>query len=153
MRPSKDVYLMRMALTASERATCDRKHVGCVIASPEGHIRSTGYNGSAPDAPHCDDVGHYMVDGHCVRTIHAERNAINQAAQAGTSTKGCYAYVTAYPCTKCLMDLMVAGIVRVYVGHEYWNAGAELNEVLGISMDIVMMPDGWETANTVIVTP
>ena len=79
-----DEYFMQIAVQVSTRSTCDRKHVGAVIVRDKT-ILSTGYNGSVRGMPHCDDVGHMMEDGHCVATVHAEANAIIQAAKNGTA--------------------------------------------------------------------
>jgi len=75
MRQSWDEYFLTLAKHASTRATCDRLHAGCVIVK-EKRIVSTGYNGSLPGADHCDEVGHLMINNHCVATEHAERNAV-----------------------------------------------------------------------------
>ena len=82
MRPDWDSYFMKIANAVSERSTCDRAQVGCVLVL-EKRILTTGFNGSPTGQPHCDEVGHLMVEGHCVRTIHAETNAIIQAALHG----------------------------------------------------------------------
>lgn len=110
---------MMIAFTASLRGTCDRRRVGCCIADPEGHILSTGYNGSSPKAPHCAEAGHLMVDGHCERTVHAEANAIGHAAKKGRALEGATAYCTTKPCITCIKDLAAAGIVRVVYVDEY----------------------------------
>ena len=88
MRPDWDSYFLKIAYAVSERSTCDRAFVGCVLVL-EKRILTTGFNGSPAGQDHCDEIGHLMVDGHCVRTIHAETNAIIQAALHGVSTKGC----------------------------------------------------------------
>lgn len=116
MRPSKDEYFMLMAIVARSRATCHNERVngvGCVIASSSGHILCTGYNGSPPGEEHCDDVGHHLISGRCVRTIHAEQNAVAQAAKHGTSLVGGVAYTTNHPCIDCAKLLAAAGITRV----------------------------------------
>jgi len=77
-RASWDEYFMAIARVVATRSTCDRKHVGAVIVR-EKMILTTGYNGSIRGLEHCDDVGHLMEEGHCVRTVHAEANAIVQA--------------------------------------------------------------------------
>ena len=82
-----DEYFMRIAVEVAGRSTCDRKHVGAVIVR-ERNILSTGYNGSIAGMPHCDDVGHMMDSSHCVATIHAEANAIIQAAKNGVMING-----------------------------------------------------------------
>jgi dCMP deaminase len=118
MRKSWDEYFMDIAKEVSSRATCDRKYVGCVIVKNK-YIISTGYNGSVAGLPHCDDVGHLMVNGHCERTSHAEANAIVQAAKHGVSTDGATAYITASPCWTCFKLLASAGIKRIVFGEFY----------------------------------
>jgi len=102
MRPEWDSYFMKIAYAVSERSTCDRALVGCVLVLDK-RILTTGFNGSPAGQPHCDEEGHLMVDGHCVRTIHAETNAIIQAALHGVSTKGATCYVTHLPCINCTL--------------------------------------------------
>ena len=82
MRPDWDSYFLKIAFAVSERSTCDRAFVGCVLVLDK-RILTTGFNGSPAGQAHCDEVGHLIVDGHCVRTIHAETNAIIQAALHG----------------------------------------------------------------------
>lgn len=102
----------------SERATCDRAHVGCILVRGN-RIISTGYNGAAKSLDHCDDVGHDMEDGHCVRTAHAEENAIYQCAKYGIPTDGAEAYCTVQPCIKCTRALYSVGVTRIIFWHEY----------------------------------
>ena len=83
-RPTWDIYFMGIAKQVSQRSTCDRKHVGAVIARDKV-ILSTGYNGSIRGIEHCDQIGHMMENQHCVRTVHAEVNAVAQAAMNGTN--------------------------------------------------------------------
>lgn len=111
-------YFMEIARVVSSRATCDRKHVGAVLVR-ERLILSTGYNGSLAGRPHCDEAGHMMEDGHCVRTLHAEANALLQAARSGAGTAGATLYVTASPCWGCFRLLAGAGVVRCVYGEEY----------------------------------
>jgi dCMP deaminase len=117
-RVSWDEYFMRIAARVAMRSTCDRKHVGAVIVR-ERLILSTGYNGSVRGLPHCDDEGHLMVDGHCVATIHAEANAILQAARNGVSTDGATIYITASPCWNCFKMVANSGIKRICFGEFY----------------------------------
>lgn len=117
-RPSKDQYFMDLAIQVATRATCPRKHVGCVLVR-EGHVLATGYNGSMVGEDHCDDVGCDIVEGHCVRTVHAEANALAQAARHGTRVKLATAYITAYPCWGCFKLLANAGIQRVIALEAY----------------------------------
>jgi len=107
-----DQYFMNIAREVATRSTCSRKHVGSVIARDKV-ILSTGYNGSIRGLPHCDEVGHLMEDGHCVRTIHAEANAIIQAATHGIRLEGGDIYVTASPCWNCFKMIANTGIRRV----------------------------------------
>ena len=86
-RASWDEYFMRIAIQAAARSTCDRKHVGAVVVRDKT-ILSTGYNGSIRGMPHCDDVGHMLENSHCIATVHAEANAIIQAARNGTAING-----------------------------------------------------------------
>jgi dCMP deaminase len=133
-RATWDEYFMNIARAVATRATCDRKHVGAVIVRDKV-ILSTGYNGSIRGMPHCDEVGHMMEDGHCVRTIHAEANAIIQAAQSGTSIEGATIYVTASPCWACFKMIANAGIKRVVFGEFYRDERIfAVAEELGISL-------------------
>ncbi len=109
---------MNIALQVATRATCDRKHVGAVIVR-DRTILSTGYNGSIRSMPHCDEVGHMMEAGHCVRTIHAEANAIIQAAKNGVAIEGADIYITASPCWQCFKMIANAGIERIIFGEFY----------------------------------
>lgn len=118
MRPDWDSYFMKIAYAVSERSTCDRAFVGCVLVL-EKRILTTGFNGSPAGQPHCDEVGHLLVEGHCVRTIHAETNAIIQAALHGISTRGSTCYVTHIPCINCTKALINAGIVRLIYNVAY----------------------------------
>lgn len=118
MRPSFDEYFMWQAVVASTRATCDRRHVGAVLVR-DNRVLTTGYNGSIRGGVHCDDAGHLMRDGHCVRTVHAEVNAVLAAARHGVSTGGATLYVTCYPCWACFKMLANAGIVRVAYENSY----------------------------------
>jgi dCMP deaminase len=110
-RVSWDEYFMGIALKVATRATCDRKHVGAVIVRDKT-ILSTGYNGSIRGLPHCSDAGHLMEDGHCVRTVHAEANAICQAARNGVRIEGGDIYTTASPCWSCFRLLPGRAIHR-----------------------------------------
>lgn len=111
-------YFMNIAAEVATRSTCDRKHVGAVIVRDKT-ILSTGYNGSVRGLPHCDDMGHMMEDGHCVATIHAEANAIIQAAKNGVRVDGAEIYITASPCWNCFKIVANAGIRNIYYGEFY----------------------------------
>lgn len=117
-RPPWDQYFMEIAQTVAQRSTCDRAHVGAVIER-DRRILTTGYNGSPAGLPHCDDVGHLMIDGHCVRTLHAEQNAIIQAALHGVNIQGATVYVTHQPCLNCAKMIINSGIKRVVYAGNY----------------------------------
>ena len=128
-RPSWDDYFMDITFQVAKRSTCDRARVGAVIVKDK-RILTTGYNGSPAGLPHCDDVGHLMVGGHCVRTLHAEQNSIIQAALHGVSVAGGTIYVTHQPCLTCAKMIINAGIRRVVYAGVYpdENAVAFLHE-------------------------
>ena len=109
---------MRIAREVATRSTCDRKFVGAVIVRDKS-ILATGYNGSIRGLPHCSEDGHLMEDGHCVRTIHAEANAVIQAARNGVRIEGADIYVTASPCFSCFKMCANAGIKRIMFGEFY----------------------------------
>jgi dCMP deaminase len=111
-------YFMQIAKVAATRSTCARKNVGAVIVR-DRMIIATGYNGSVRGLEHCTDAGHMMEDGHCVRTVHAELNAIIQAARHGVRVEGASIYVTASPCWPCFCALANAGIQTIYFGEFY----------------------------------
>lgn len=123
-RPSWDEYFLKLAMLVSERATCPRMHCGCVLVKDK-RILSTGYNGSIPGDVHCEDDGCYIVDNHCIRTIHAEMNALLQCSVHGVSTQGATAYVTNMPCTNCAKSLVTAGIKEIVIFSDYHNTQAE----------------------------
>ena len=118
MRADWDSYFMQIATVVASRATCDRKHVGAVLVR-DRIILSTGYNGSIRGMPHCDEVGHVLENGHCVATIHAETNAILQAARNGVRIEGAELYTTASPCWPCFKMIANTGIRRVVYGEFY----------------------------------
>ncbi len=146
-RPSWDEYFMEVANAISKRATCDRGRSGCVIAK-DRQILVTGYVGSPKGLPHCDDVGHQMkkmmhedgsVTQHCVRTVHAEQNAICQAARKGISIEGATLYCRMTPCRTCAMLIINCGISRVVCEKKY-HAGEESEKMfasVGIKLEYV----------------
>jgi len=134
-RPSWDAYWIGLAQAVATRSTCNRAAVGCVLTIGNRQLTS-GYNGSVKNLPHCIDVGCLMRDGHCVRCLHAEQNAIIQAALHGVSTQGCVAYVTHYPCILCAKMLINAGVQRVVYTVEYAPLdGAMFFEAAGIVVE------------------
>ncbi len=122
-RPSWDEYFMSITFQVAKRSTCDRARVGSIIVK-DRRILTTGYNGSPAGLPHCDEIGHLMIGGHCVRTLHAEQNAIIQAALHGVSVAGGTIYVTHQPCLQCAKMIINAGIRRVVYAGEYPDANA-----------------------------
>ena len=139
-RPNWDEYFLKLAMLASERATCPRMHCGCVLVKNKNVI-STGYNGSIPGDDHCVDVGCLVIDNHCVRTVHAEMNALIQAARRGHSVEGASAYVTNMPCTTCAKALVTAGIVQVVVFSDYHDTLAtDFFAKGGVKISKIAMP-------------
>ena len=127
-------YFMNIAREVATRSTCDRKHVGAVVVRDKT-ILSTGYNGSIKGLPHCDEVGCEMVDGHCVRTTHAEANAIVQAAKNGIQINQSEIYVTASPCYDCFKLIANAGIKIIYYDEFYRDKRIiEKSKELGITL-------------------
>ena len=145
IRPSWDEYFMEISQTVAKRATCDRGRSGCVVARNR-QLLVTGYVGSPRGLPHCDDEGHQMKkilhdDGHtsqhCVRTVHAEQNAICQAAKLGISLEGSTLYCKMTPCRTCAMLIINCGIERVVCEQKY-HSGADSEEMFrqaGISLE------------------
>lgn len=130
MRPTWDEYFLELAYLAATRATCSRKHVGAVIVTPERRVVATGYNGAPANMPSCDEVDHEMVDGHCVRSLHAESNAIDFA---GRFAQGCTLYTTVTPCYDCAKRIVNAGIYRVVYDEHYesrYNKSSTVQEFL-----------------------
>jgi dCMP deaminase len=133
-RVSWDIYFMNIARQVATRSTCDRKHVGAVVVRDKT-ILSTGYNGSIRGSSHCDDVGHLMENDHCVRTVHAEANAIAQAARNGVRIDGAEIYVTASPCWNCFKLLANSGVRRICYGEFYRDARIhDFAEEIGIEL-------------------
>ncbi len=127
MRKPWNDYFMDIAFMVATRSTCTRKKVGAVIVNPEFKaIISTGYNGSLPSAPHCEDVGCDIVNNHCTTTVHAETNAINQAAKMGVGLKGSIVYCTCKPCWNCFKNLIQSGIRTIYFQEDYADSNQKL---------------------------
>lgn len=127
VRPTWDEYFMEVCRAISKRATCDRGRSGCVIAR-DNQVLATGYVGAPSGLPHCDEIGHQLkklvhedgsVTQHCVRTVHAEQNAICQAARRGISIAGATLYCRMTPCRTCAMMIINCGIVRIVCERRY----------------------------------
>ena len=146
-RPTWDEYFMEITEAVAKRSTCDRGRMGCVIARDK-QILVTGYAGAPSGLPHCDDVGHQMktitnedgtVSKHCMRTTHAEQNAICQAAKIGVSINGATLYCKMTPCSTCAKMIINAGIKRVVCKKKY-HAGKETEEMfktVGIKLEFM----------------
>ena len=135
-RPSWDEYFMKIVEMVGTRGNCDRFRGGCVITR-DRRIVVTGYNGSPAGSPTCDEVGHEMhtvvnEDGsssrHCIRTTHAEQNAICEAARMGISLEGGTLYCQMTPCYTCAKMLINSGIKRVVCAKDY-HAGQRTKEI------------------------
>jgi len=119
MRLSRDQMFTEIALVVAKRSTCDRKHVGAVLVR-DNRIISIGYNGSPSGLPHCDEDGCMPGPvGNCIRTVHAEANAIAFAARQGISTDKCMMYITTEPCLDCSKLMINAGIKEVVCMSSY----------------------------------
>lgn len=146
-RPTWDEYFLEVMHALAKRATCDRGRTACVIVK-DNQIIVSGYVGSPPGLPHCDEVGHLMkkvveedgsIHEHCMRTIHAEQNAICQAAKRGVSIAGATLYCKLAPCRTCAMLLIASGIKRVVAEYKY-HAGGEAEEMMrqaGIQIEYI----------------
>lgn len=131
-RPSWDQYFLEIAHVVAKRSTCSRKHVGAVIADARHRIVSCGYNGSPSNTPHCIDsgVGCLLkdIDGKpsCIRTVHAEANALAHAGIEGYQTRGWTIYVTVTPCYECAKLIIQAGVQRVVYADHYNSRNTDL---------------------------
>lgn len=151
-RPDWDAYFMGLVRAVSERATCDRGRSGCVVVLNK-RILCTGYVGSPIGFPHCDEVGHLFTSAtdesgaasqHCVRTVHAEQNAIAQAARYGTALEGATFYCTMEPCRACAMLIANVGCTRVVCGAQYHKGEATRAIFEAASIELVVL-DGTST--------
>lgn len=131
-RPDWDQYFMDLAHKVATRSTCERADVGAVLVEGK-RIVSTGYNGAPRGLPHCSEEGCLIkkvgdteeeLEDHCRRTVHAEQNAIIQAAQNAASTEGTTMYVTHQPCFMCAKMIINAGIERIVFDKEYDDVDA-----------------------------
>lgn len=139
-----DQYFMAQSLLISTRSTCTRLSVGATIVR-DRRVISGGYNGSVSGDVHCSDIGCKIVDGHCVRTVHAEVNAILQCAKFGASTEGASIYVSHFPCLQCSKIIIQAGIKKLYYLKDYKNSeyAKELLEHSEIAIEKVEMEDNF----------
>ncbi|GAC1310342.1 MAG: cytidine/deoxycytidylate deaminase family protein [Vulcanimicrobiaceae bacterium] len=124
MRPGWDEYFMEVARTVATRATCPRASVGAVLVRDQ-RILTTGYNGAPRHVAHCSEIGCEMVGGHCVRSTHAEANAVVQGALHGVGLDGATAYCTHQPCINCAKLLISAGVARIVYDASYVDTFAK----------------------------
>lgn len=124
-RPSWDAYFMQIAGLVATRATCPRRSVGAILVR-DRRILATGYNGAPSGVAHCPELGPdhdwpvgCLRAGHCIRALHAEQNALLQAARNGTTIEGAEVYVTCQPCNTCAKMLINAGVRRVVFEGDY----------------------------------
>jgi len=150
-RPSWDEYFLDIMNSVAARGTCDRGRSGCVITKDK-QILATGYVGSPIGLPHCDDIGHQIkkvihVDEdnrtteHCVRTIHAEQNAICQAAKRGVSIDGATLYSRMTPCRVCAMMIINCGIKRVVAERKYHAGGESIAMFEKVGIELIHIHD------------
>jgi dCMP deaminase len=145
--PSWDEYFVEIAKVVGTRGTCDRGRNGAVLVKNK-RILTTGYAGAPAGLPHCDEVGHMMAETtdsnrnkskHCVRTTHAEQNAITQAALHGVSTEGATMYTKLVPCFACAKMIINAGTERVVAEKDYYdsNLTKEFFKQAGVKLEIL----------------
>jgi dCMP deaminase len=137
-------YFMSIARQVASRSTCPRKHVGAVIVRDKT-ILSTGYNGSLRKLPHCDEVGCILEDGHCVATVHAEANAILQAAKNGVVIDEAEIYTTASPCWGCFKLIANGGIRTIYYG-EFYRDERSLRMAKDAGIELISLEPAASTA-------
>ncbi len=134
-RISWDQYFMAQSHLLALRSTCTRLAVGATIVRDK-RIIAGGYNGAISGGTHCIDEGCYVIDSHCVRTIHAEMNAVIQCAKFGVPTEGAEIYVTHFPCLQCCKGIIQSGIKSVIYSQDYKNHpyAIELFEQAGVNV-------------------
>jgi len=143
-KPNWDEYFMAIARIIATRSNCDRLHTGSVLVKDK-RITATGYNGAPPGLPTCDEVGHLMEDGHCVRTVHAEHNVLLQVARLqGSSTEGATLYTLYSPCIHCAKYIIAAGVKRIVYGKVYRNSNViQYLKSAGIDVDEYIENSEW----------
>lgn len=137
-RPSWDDYFIGVVDALAKRATCDRGRSAALFVR-ENDILASGYVGAPPGFPHCDDAGHLFDETgkHCVRTLHAEQNAVIRAARNGVSLQDSTVYCTMEPCPNCTMTMISLGVYRVVAKHRYH--AAHLSRMMLASADIILV--------------
>ncbi|MEK7665151.1 MAG: cytidine/deoxycytidylate deaminase family protein [Patescibacteria group bacterium] len=153
VRPSWDEYFLNLIEPIGKRATCDRGRSGSIIVGPGHTIIATGYVGSPPGQPHCDEVGHMMItriddkgnqSQHCVRTLHAEENAILQCAKDGIKLEGAIIYSKMVPCYNCAMRIIRVGIKKVVAQKRYHVDGLSRKLFQDAGVELIVIDDTTE---------
>lgn len=147
-RISWDQYFIAQAAILSTRSTCTRLHVGAVLVK-NNRIIASGYNGAIAGTPHCTDVSDLIVDGHCIRAVHAEQNALMQAAQMGISVADATVYVTDVPCVHCTKLLLQAGVSKINYMRNYRNDPFAEELLQQKQVPLQQVPFSQETANQI----
>ena len=156
IRPTWDEYFLALVEPIGSRGTCDRGRSGALIVSKNNTILATGYVGSPPGQPHCDEVGHMMktvIDGndnkseHCVRTLHAEENAILQCAKDGIKLEGATLYCKMVPCYNCAMRILRVGIKKVVAQKRYHSDKLSVELFKSAGVELVVVDDSVEEYN------
>ena len=153
IRPNWDEYFLGLIEPIGKRATCDRGHSGAVIVSPHNTILATGYVGAPPGQPHCDQAGHMMrtvIDEegnqsqHCVRTLHAEENAILQCAKDGIKIEGATLYCKMVPCYNCAMRIVRVGMKKVVAQKRYHADGLSVKLFHDAGVELIIIENTTE---------
>lgn len=147
-RISWDQYFIAQSAILSTRSTCTRRHVGAILVK-DHRIIASGYNGAVSGTPHCTEVGDYIVDGHCIRAVHAEQNALMQAASMGIPVEGSTLYVTDAPCVFCTKLLLQAGIKKINFMRDYRNDDFAQKLLEEKQVPLIQVPFEQETANQI----
>lgn len=154
VRPKWDEYFLNLLEPIGSRGTCDRGRSGSVIVSPGHTIIATGYVGAPPGQPHCDEVGHLIrtvIDEngnqsqHCIRTLHAEENAILQCAKDGIKLEGATIYSRMVPCYNCAMRIVRVGIKRVVAQKRYHADALSLDLFKSAGVELVVIDNAVES--------
>lgn len=153
IRPNWDEYFLGLLEPLGKRGTCDRGRSGSLIVSPHNTVLATGYAGAPPGQPHCDEAGHMLKtliheDGHqsqhCMRTLHAEENAILQCAKDGVSVSGATIYCKMTPCYNCAMRIVRVGIKRVVAQKRYHSDSQSLELFNNAAVQLVVVDNSIE---------
>ena len=142
-RPSWDQYFLQQCELVAKRGTCPRKQVGAIVVKNK-RIVATGYNGSLPGLPHCEDVGCDMDEGHCVRTIHSECNAVSQLIdeRGKEFTEGCVLYCNVRPCWKCFQTIVTFSHIKKIIYSGEYREDNRISDALDLMPDYLFVRIG-----------